>query len=283
MFIDLTLFLQAAAREAQSSSTSQEAPVRLVDGSGAPSNAGLLQVRVGDGSFGTVCGMTLAAVDVVCRQLGNSYSSLYMASLAASMALTGYDYGSLASSPCGSYGGRNICGATGSPVSMQGLTCKGDELSVGECSWSTPDADCSRHALDSVVFCGENGRPAVPEGAARLLSSDGTPSLSGSGLLEMRVGDAWSPICGVSPGAATVACKLMGFTAASADVSLASGTTKEPRVGDLDCGGSEASLLDCSFREGEDVFCAPEEAALIHCAGEGDPTGRMGKEAAHGQ
>lgn len=68
------LFLwQVAAREAQASAP-QEVPVRLLDATGASSNAGLVQVQIGDSSFGTVCGMTLAAADVVCRQLGLAYS-----------------------------------------------------------------------------------------------------------------------------------------------------------------------------------------------------------------
>ena len=198
--------------------------------------------------------------------------------------LAGYDYGTLASSPCGSYGGSKLCGAAGSPVSMMDLACTGSELSVGECSWSVPDAACSGHALDSVVFCGEAGQPTTPEGAVRILSEDGAPSLSGTGTLEVHIGGAWSPVCGVSPGAAAVACKLMGFagagTAAGNKGALSSPATKEPRVGDLDCGGSESSLLECSFREGDDVFCAPAEATLLNCAGEGDTTGRMGKAVA---
>ena len=40
-----------------------------------------------------------------------------------------------------------------SPVAMQSLTCTGAELSVAECEWSAPDAACSSHGSDSVVFC----------------------------------------------------------------------------------------------------------------------------------
>ena len=67
--------LQVSAREMRkSSSAPREVSIRLVDAAGGPSNAGLLQVQTGGGSFGTVCGMSLAAVDVVCRQLGSPYT-----------------------------------------------------------------------------------------------------------------------------------------------------------------------------------------------------------------
>ena len=162
---------------------------------------------------------------------------------------------------------------------MKSLECTGGELSVGECSWSAPDEACAGHLLDSVVFCGAAGRSATPEGSVRLLSDDGAPSLSGMGMLEVHIGGAWSTVCGVTPGAAAVACKLMGFAgvggAAAGTGALAKDAIKEPQMGNLDCEGSESSLLDCSFGEAEDVFCAPAEAVVVQCAGEGDTTGRM--------
>ena len=44
--------------------------VRLLDAAGAASSAGLLQVSLGAGSFGSVCGANAAAADVICRQAG---------------------------------------------------------------------------------------------------------------------------------------------------------------------------------------------------------------------
>ena len=64
---------QVSGWEMQARSAVEEVIVRVVDSAGGPSNAGLLQVQIGGGPFGTVCGMDLAAVDVVCRQLGNAY------------------------------------------------------------------------------------------------------------------------------------------------------------------------------------------------------------------
>ena len=107
--------------------------VRIIDAAGGLSYAGLAQVRT-DSGFGSICGMNQAAADVVCKQLG-------------------YGSGVASDSPCGSYGGSNICGAPGSPVVMQSLTCTGAELAVTECEWSLPDTSCSSHISDAVVFC----------------------------------------------------------------------------------------------------------------------------------
>ena len=70
--------------------------VRLVDEAGSLPSVGLLQVKT-DAGFGSVCGANPAAADVICRSMG-------------------YDFGSVSSSPCGFYGGADICGAAGSPV-----------------------------------------------------------------------------------------------------------------------------------------------------------------------
>ena len=72
------------------------ADVRLVDANGALASVGLLQVKT-DAGYGSVCGANLAAADVVCRSMG-------------------YTHGAVSSSPCGFYGGANLCGVPGSPV-----------------------------------------------------------------------------------------------------------------------------------------------------------------------
>jgi hypothetical protein len=70
--------------------------VRLVDAAGGLSSVGLLQVNT-DAGYGTVCGANPAAADVICRAMG-------------------FSHGSVSSSPCGFYGGADICGAAGTPV-----------------------------------------------------------------------------------------------------------------------------------------------------------------------
>ena len=51
---------------------SSAAPVRLVGAGGSSANVGLIQVQSEGGSFGTVCGLNVAAADVACRQLGRA-------------------------------------------------------------------------------------------------------------------------------------------------------------------------------------------------------------------
>jgi len=51
------------------------------------------------------------------------------------------------------YGGSDVCGARGSPISMKDLVCKGGELDIKECTWVAPDAACADHTQDSVVYC----------------------------------------------------------------------------------------------------------------------------------
>lgn len=161
---------------------------------------------------------------------------------------------------------------------MKDVQCLGGEFSIDECTWSTPDTACAAHEMDSIVFCGKTNAASM-EGTARLLSSDGAPSLSGTGLLQIYVGGEWSPVCGVAPGAASLACKAMGFTGASVSEAVVQSktNTKTPLLGSLSCSGAETSIMDCSFERGDDVYCAPAEAAVLSCAGDGDTTGRPAK------
>lgn len=243
---------------------------RLLDVHGAPSGAGLLQVRVGDlaaGAFGTVCGMNLAAADVVCRQLG-------------------FDYGSVSTSPCGNYGGADMCGRAGTLVAAMDLECRGGELDVGECSWARPNDSCGGHSSDSIVFCGNNFPHRPPSGAVRLLDSEGAPSINGEGRLEMFRAGSWTPVCreGFTPGSAAVACRAMGFAGAAAALPGRCASFRgenfcgkvAPRLSKLACAGQETSLGACPFEEEDDVFCAAEENVIVACVGEdGDSVGYL--------
>ena len=176
----------------------------------------------------------------------------------------GYEYGVPSLSPCSSYGAANLCGASGTKVAMSDLTCTGDELTLTECTWSAPSDGCLSHEADSIVFCGSSA--GTSEGSVRLLSAEGAPSLTGQGALEVFLNEAWSPVCGISPGAQALACKALGFAGAdSSGGSVGAAGSRIPRVGSLECGGSEASLLDCSFEANDDVYCAASEASTISC------------------
>jgi len=244
--------------------------VRLVDAAGSLSSVGLLQVRTENG-FGSVCGANPAAADVICRSMG-------------------YAHGSVGSSPCGFYGGADLCGSAGSPVAMADLQCTGSEWSIEECLWEAPDEACVSHRKDTIVFCSKLEKASAPHGASRLISYDGSPSTNGKGRPEIFMGDAWTPICksGMGSGTAAVICKSMGFSGASATGFSACGEANgnnfcgdvEPALSELACSGSESDVLACPHEAGDDVFCAPSESVVVECVGDGETQGRMLKEAA---
>ena len=248
------LFIQALSNKAN---------VRLLDEHGQPSSSGLVEVSV-SGGYGTVCGMSSASADVVCRQLG-------------------FDFGSLSPSPCSSYGGSNRCGASSTPVALKALTCAGHEITIDECSFSPPDESCLTHVDDAIVFCGNTDSPSFVDGTLRLVDSEGAPSIavgtSTSGRLEVFLDGSWAPVCkeGFAVGSETVACKQMGFSGHSGFTGCSSqGLCGDipPHVSQLSCSGSEATMLDCSFATGDDVFCAPKESVVVSCSGKGEAIGR---------
>lgn len=109
--------------------------------------------------------------------------------------------------------------------------------------------------------------------------------------VETFTGGAWAPVCSeeFAAGSAGVACKQMGFAGAVAPVEAKSCSSFEghnycadvaPRISALTCSGTEASIMQCPFIEGDDVFCAPEEAVVLVCSGDGDAQGRAPKPSA---
>ena len=174
---------------------------------------------------------------------------------------------------------------------MADLRCTGSEWTIQECSWAAPDEACKSHSEDTIVYCAKAetaGKAA--QGAVRLISHDGAPSIDGKGRPEVLMGDAWVPICstGLSSGSAAVICKSMGFSGAAATgpSSCAAFNGKNycgsvaPGVSALTCSGSESEVLACPHEAGEDVFCAPSESATVACVGDGETQGRPAKEAA---
>jgi hypothetical protein len=238
--------------------------MRLVDGANSVSNAGLLQIRT-DSGFGTVCRANAAAADVICRSVG-------------------YTHGSLSTSPCGFYGGVDLCGAVGSSVAMMDLSCSGSEWSVEECSWAVPDDECAGHEQDIIVYCGTSTTAAASKGAVRLIAPGGSPAIDGEGRPEVFIGNAWTPVCsaGASSGAAGVLCKAMGFSGASKTSKCDGWACGEiaPGISELACSGSEAEPLACPHEEGDGVFCAPSESLTVSCVGDGETQGRPAKEPA---
>ena len=141
------------------------------------------------------------------------------------------------------------------------LKCMGSEWSVEECSWSVPGGACSDHTRDTIVYCFNAERATAPQGATRLISSDGSPSVDGKGRPEIYLRQTWFPICvsGISQGSAAVLCKSMGFAGASGS-GRCNGKecgTVPPGVSEMACSGTESTPLACPHEYGDDVFCSP--------------------------
>ena len=83
--------------------------------------------------------------------------------------------------------------------------------------WSQPNDSCAGHAFDTVVYCTALDEAGASQGAVRLISDDGSPSIDGQGRPEINMGGIWLAICnsGLSPGTAAVICKSMGFSGAT--------------------------------------------------------------------
>ena len=80
------------------------------------------------------------------------------------------------------------------PVAMKDLMCEGGEMNIQECVFSSPDATCD-HSLDTVVYCGTDGKTGlIKDGALRIMSHDGSPSIDGEGRLEMFKAGAWAAL-----------------------------------------------------------------------------------------
>jgi len=227
--------------------------IRVIDGAGGTTNAGLLQVSTA-GTFGTVCGLNDGAASLACRMLG-------------------YDFGVVT--------GQGLMGMGGppSPVAMQNLHCSEGAFDFAECSWSLPEGECLSHSRDSLVFCTlDSAQSIYAPGSVRLLAMDGAPSSNGSGRLEVFSGGVWGSVCslGFADVSANLACRVMGFAGGAVEDVGASCTDQCPPaiVSEVGCAGDEEELLNCPHVSGDDVFCAPEEAVTVTCKGTGDPAGR---------
>eukprot|EP00927_Polykrikos_kofoidii_P050479 TRINITY_DN44396_c0_g1_i1.p1 TRINITY_DN44396_c0_g1~~TRINITY_DN44396_c0_g1_i1.p1 ORF type:complete len:663 (-),score=100.87 TRINITY_DN44396_c0_g1_i1:64-2052(-) len=260
--------------------------VRLLDDHGSVASHGLLEVLT-DKGFGTVCGITQPAANVMCKQLG-------------------YAHGAASVAKCSDNGGGN-CGVPGvTPIAMKNMNCAGREPSfhAPSCTWepvdATADADkeCRSHQADAVVSCWDNpsGSYSIdgqfPEWTARLVDADGNPPRNGSGRLEVYHDGRWAPICSerLTAGDAFAACRSMGYS--SADVSNPTADcqdfqgqnlcSEEPMpLDELGCSGTETRLADCGgvkYPIGvngleEESRCSPGAAAVVRCLGGGDAAG----------
>ncbi|XP_076436805.1 scavenger receptor cysteine-rich domain-containing protein DMBT1-like [Babylonia areolata] len=235
--------------------------------------AGRVEVQV-NGVYGTVCDDQWDDKDatVVCRQLG----------LTGGKALTRAFYGE----------------GTGT-VFLDDVDCKGDEKSLADCYFSTGSAVNCDHSEDASVVCQSAGAPTTPTPlSTTTISGQPQPSncsngvnpnsgvvLVGSrpgvGYVQVRAGNGtFGFVCddGWDTNAAKVVCRESCY-----DVSLAEpGMKQEFRVSvpgpvvfamdEVQCVGTEASLVDCGHDTWFQHDCVASELAAVTCVTVDYPT-----------
>ncbi|XP_022087751.1 deleted in malignant brain tumors 1 protein-like [Acanthaster planci] len=208
--------------------------VRLVNGPNA--HSGRVEVKL-HGVWGTVCDdlWDIKEAEVVCRSLGFP---------GASSALVSYGSG------------------TG-PILLDDLMCTGQEEKLEDCPHAgVGNHNCS-HYEDAGVECSTQADTTVD---VRLEGGE----TDFEGRLEIRFnGGEWGTVCDDSWGLeeAQVACRMLGFPGA---VAARSGACYGQGSGDIflddvDCDGSEESLLDCTFTDRFNHNCQHSEDAGVVC------------------
>eukprot|EP00892_Ulva_mutabilis_P002459 jgi/Ulvmu1/12213/UM086_0002.1 len=208
--------------------------------------AGRLEVYAG-GGWGTVCGagaaadapaaFSAAAAGVACRQLG----------FAAGFRIQ--------SSPDVPPPLRRV------PIVLGAAGCSGTEANLLGCSGAVLGAaeECG-HTDDVFVLCHAGPDPET-DGALRLMGGAEGPGYQ-YGRLEIFLRGFWSNICNAdvfSPAAAQVACSVLGFQGGAAlefaqsyngdAVSHVLPRGRPVALANVDCNGTEASLLECASED----------------------------------
>ncbi|XP_019618907.1 PREDICTED: scavenger receptor cysteine-rich type 1 protein M130-like [Branchiostoma belcheri] len=218
----------------ESASSGTELQVRLA---GGPTPlAGRVEVRDGTGPWGSVCDdrWDLQDAHVVCRQLGFG--------TALGVKLAGH------------------FGESSGSVWLDEVACGGNETNLGDCPaepWG--QNDCS-HKEDAGVVCEGGGSLRLVGGLAPW-----------EGRLEVRPWQAaeWGTVCsaGWTEAETEFACRRLGYTG-GANASLAAFGEGTGRIwlGDVTCGGDEASLTSCGFTW-EPSDCDHRQDVALVCTG----------------
>ncbi|XP_071504522.1 uncharacterized protein [Diadema antillarum] len=217
-------------------STQGSMEVRLADGTS--SQEGRVEVRFGNGEWGTVCdrGWGMEEADVVCRMLGFPGAKKY-----------------------------RCCGAFGEgpgDVLLSKVACIGYEANLGECAYLGNGVNTCQHTSDAGVIC----LPAPPASLAVRLSGGSYPW---EGRVEVNHGDGWGTVCDDDwdLNDAEVVCNMLGYPGARkwrccAFYGPGDGTIL---LDDVRCTGDEPSLLDCQHRPLGEHNCSPSEDAGVVC------------------
>ncbi|CAI8032257.1 Deleted in malignant brain tumors 1 protein, partial [Geodia barretti] len=216
--------------------------VRL--GGGATPNEGRVEICL-DNHWGTLCdnGWDLPDAQVVCRQLG------YRPEGAITARARRYGEGF----------GR---------VHLDNLNCSGSEERLYDCQHSSfTEVTCFSFESDVGVVC-PVGDPVCTHGDLRL--QDGDTLLEGR--VEICIGGTWGSVCDDlwDDRDAAVACSQLGFSRIGADAAgyrtFPVATADVPILLDnLQCVGTESSLLDCRATPIGTHNCGHHEDAGIYC------------------
>ncbi|MFT7805964.1 neurotrypsin [Arapaima gigas] len=210
------------------------APLRLVGG--LEDFEGRVEVYH-NGRWGTICDDQWDDIDaeVVCRQLG-----LGGVPKAWSWAHFGPGKG---------------------PILLDNMQCTGNELSLEECLHSGWEQHNCDHMEDAGVSCNP-----YTDGVVRLVGSDSL----WEGRVEVYHSGDWGTVCddGWTEHHAQVVCQQLGFNRGRAELAP-DGAFGEGTglilMDEVQCKGSETSLLECSHAEWGRHDCSHSEDVGVHC------------------
>ncbi|KAL8625952.1 hypothetical protein ACOMHN_012544 [Nucella lapillus] len=215
-------------------------PLRLVGG--LTTHAGRVEVYH-NGTWGTICDDDVGDDEaaVICRTMG-------------------YD-----AQGATAYSSARFGSGTG-PIWLDDLSCAGTERFLDMCAYRPWGHSNCLHNEDLSVSCG-----SVPSSARVRLVAGGSPN---RGRVELQVNGTWGTVCDdlFDSRDAGVVCAMMGFPRAGAQAKTSAyfGQGSGPIfLDDLQCTGTEESLLQCRAKPLYQHNCGHSEDAGVICANGG--------------
>ncbi|XP_052233588.1 scavenger receptor cysteine-rich type 1 protein M130-like isoform X2 [Dreissena polymorpha] len=219
-------------------SCSGSASVRLTGGNST--SKGRVEVSLNGGSWGTICDDRFGPeeANIICSMLGFQRTG----AIAKDKSYFGQAQSSL-------------------PIVLDDLDCIGTEGSILECSHSPlGSTDCS-HNEDASVIC-------ASEGQVYLSGTDNNYQ----GRVEVFLNGRWGTICDDSFGQneAKVVCGMLGFprngSLSRGASAFGPGVETEPiHLDNVQCAGTEASILDCQHNRVDVSDCGHSEDVGVLC------------------